>query len=246
MHFVGLDLAWGEQNQTGVAVVDADGRLGARRCRRRTTPSILAAIAPYVEGDCLVAFDAPLMVNNPTGQRPARDGAQPRLREVRGRRAPREHRQARIRRHPARRPARRGARTWTWIPQSRSTATGHRGLPACGDGRAVRTRPDTEVQDAGAVRAIAQRELLRLMTLIEGLDDATPPLRVNRNDGWVELRKRVEAATQAGAARPRRGSRRRGDLRLHRRCTGITGPTTSPSTATSKTATSSPRPCRPI
>ena len=27
MYFVGLDLAWGEKNQTGVAVIDSDGRL---------------------------------------------------------------------------------------------------------------------------------------------------------------------------------------------------------------------------
>jgi predicted RNase H-like nuclease len=41
-----------------------------------------------------------------------------------------------------------------------------------------------------------QRELLKLMTFIEGLDDATPRLRANRNVAWVELRKRVEAATR--------------------------------------------------
>ena len=34
------------------------------------------------------------------------------------------------------------------------------------------------------------------MTLIEGLDNATPRLRVNRSVAWVELRKRVEAATR--------------------------------------------------
>ena len=34
------------------------------------------------------------------------------------------------------------------------------------------------------------------MTLIEGLDKATPRLRVNHNVAWVELRKRVEAATR--------------------------------------------------
>ena len=39
-------------------------------------------------------------------------------------------------------------------------------------------------------------ELLRLMTLIEGLDKATPRLRVNHNVSWVELRKRIEAATR--------------------------------------------------
>jgi predicted RNase H-like nuclease len=34
------------------------------------------------------------------------------------------------------------------------------------------------------------------MTLIEGLDDATPRLRANRSVGWVELRRRVEGATK--------------------------------------------------
>ena len=34
------------------------------------------------------------------------------------------------------------------------------------------------------------------MTFIEGLDDATPRLRPNRSGAWVELRKRVEAATK--------------------------------------------------
>src|ERR1700689_5396833 len=44
MHFVGLDLSWGEKNNTGIAVVDSD--------------------------DCLVAIDAPLIVRNPSGARP--------------------------------------------------------------------------------------------------------------------------------------------------------------------------------
>jgi predicted RNase H-like nuclease len=42
------------------------------------------------------------------------------------------------------------------------------------------------------------RELLRLMTLIEGLDGASPRLRANRSVAWVELRRRVEAATRPG------------------------------------------------
>ncbi|HXO56549.1 MAG TPA: DUF429 domain-containing protein, partial [Mycobacterium sp.] len=41
-----------------------------------------------------------------------------------------------------------------------------------------------------------RHELLHLMTLIEGLDKASPRLRVNHNVSWVELRKRVEAATR--------------------------------------------------
>lgn len=43
-----------------------------------------------------------------------------------------------------------------------------------------------------------KRDLLALMTHLEELDAATPRLRVNRNITWVELRKRVEAATRAG------------------------------------------------
>jgi len=34
------------------------------------------------------------------------------------------------------------------------------------------------------------------MTLIEGLDKATPRLRVNHNVAWVELRNRIAAATR--------------------------------------------------
>lgn len=70
MYFVGVDLAWAGRNPTGVAVVDPRGRLvhvGAVR----DDAAILASLRPYVRGDCVVAFDAPLVVTNPTGQRPA-------------------------------------------------------------------------------------------------------------------------------------------------------------------------------
>ena len=70
MYFAGVDLAWAGRNPTGVAVVDADGSLvhiGAVR----DDAAVLAALQPYVQGDCLVAFDAPLVVTNRTGQRPA-------------------------------------------------------------------------------------------------------------------------------------------------------------------------------
>ena len=70
VYFVGVDLAWGVRNPTGVAVLDMAGRLvtvGAAR----DDADVLAAVRPYTRGDCLVAFDAPLVVTNPTGQRPA-------------------------------------------------------------------------------------------------------------------------------------------------------------------------------
>src|SRR6195952_445072 len=69
MHFVGVDLAWGERSPTGLAVLDADGHL-VHLSAQTTDDTIVAALAPYVESRCLVAIDAPLVVANPTGNRP--------------------------------------------------------------------------------------------------------------------------------------------------------------------------------
>ncbi|HWJ65566.1 MAG TPA: DUF429 domain-containing protein [Nocardioides sp.] len=70
MHYVGIDLAWGERNPTGLAVLDADGRL-VHVSAAQTDDQVAAALSSYVEGACLVAIDAPLIVRNPTGNRPA-------------------------------------------------------------------------------------------------------------------------------------------------------------------------------
>ncbi len=69
-HLVGIDLAWGEQKPTGIAVLDSAGRL-VEVTTVRTDEEIVAAVTPYVDGACLVALDAPLVVVNPTGNRPA-------------------------------------------------------------------------------------------------------------------------------------------------------------------------------
>ncbi|OBK74496.1 DUF429 domain-containing protein [Mycobacterium sp. 1274761.0] len=193
MHFVGLDLAWGEKNQTGVAAIDSDGRLlhvGAAR----DDDEIVAAIAPFTGGDCVVAFDAPLIVNNQTGHRPAetalnRDfakfdaGARPAFAE---------------------RPELVNPRA------ARLAAAMDLDIdPASGAGRrAIEVYPhpatvvlfelDKILKYKRGPFGDRQRELLKLMTLIEGLDDATPRLRANRSVSWVELRRRVEAATKPG------------------------------------------------
>src|SRR6201993_1883199 len=70
MFFAGVDLAWAGSNPTGVAVIDPDGNLASAGAAR-DDDEILTALRPYVRGDCLVAFDAPLVVTNSTGQRPA-------------------------------------------------------------------------------------------------------------------------------------------------------------------------------
>lgn len=193
MHFVGLDLAWGEKNQTGVAVIDGDGRLlhvGAAH----DDDSIAAAIAPYVDGECLVAIDAPLIVKNPTGHRPAesqfnRDfqrfeaGARPAFTERPEFKHPRAARIA----------ERLG------LDMDPSSGSPRRAIE-------VYPHPATVVLfDLAKTLKYKrgpfeerQRELLRLMTLIEGLDEASPRLRANRSVAWVELRKRIEAATRPG------------------------------------------------
>ena len=67
---IGVDLAWGTKRPTGIAVLDDSGRL-VHLATVRTDEEILAALTPYAEGDCLVAIDAPLIVRNATGNRPA-------------------------------------------------------------------------------------------------------------------------------------------------------------------------------
>ncbi|WP_435747375.1 DUF429 domain-containing protein [Nocardioides sp. SYSU DS0663] len=70
MHHVGIDLAWGERQPTGLAVLDEAGAL-VHVSTVRTDDEVVEALAPYVEGPCLVAIDAPLVVRNETGSRPA-------------------------------------------------------------------------------------------------------------------------------------------------------------------------------
>jgi predicted RNase H-like nuclease len=193
MHFVGLDLAWGEKNHTGVAVVDSDGRL-LHIGIARDDASIEDAAAPYVSDDCLVAIDAPLIVKNPTGYRPCEAalnhdfqrfeaGARPAYTEKPEFNNPRGSRIA-------------TALTLDVDPASSATR------------RAIEVYPHpATIALFGLEKTLKykrgafedrQRELLHLMTLIEGLDKATPRLRVNHNVSWVELRKRVAHATRPG------------------------------------------------
>ncbi|OKH81712.1 GTP pyrophosphokinase [Mycobacterium sp. SWH-M3] len=193
MHFVGLDLAWGEKNQTGVAAIDSDGRVlhvGAAL----DDDEIAAAVKPYVSGDCLVAIDAPLIVKNPSGYRPCeralnRDfqrfdaGARPAFTERPEFKHPRAERIASI----------------LGLDVDPASSSGRRAIE-------VYPHPATVVlfgldktlkYKRGAFED-RQRELLKLMTHVEDLDRATPRLRANRNVSWVELRRRIEAATRPG------------------------------------------------
>jgi predicted RNase H-like nuclease/ppGpp synthetase/RelA/SpoT-type nucleotidyltranferase len=68
--YLGIDLAWAEKNPTGVAVLD-DDRVLRHVSAVRTDDEIAAAVAPYAGGRVLAGIDAPLVVVNESGSRPA-------------------------------------------------------------------------------------------------------------------------------------------------------------------------------
>ncbi len=193
MHFVGLDLAWGQRKPTGIAVVDDTGRL-VYAGTATDNASIRAAVAPYVQDDCLVAVDAPLIVTNPTGQRPA----ERQLNADFGRFQAGAH------------PANTGKPEFADTPRGARIADDldldldpHSTAPR----RAIEVYPHpatialfrlgrTLKYKAKPGRSFAQlrAELLRLMEHIEGLAQATPPLRVIDSGDWAQLREIVENA----------------------------------------------------
>jgi predicted RNase H-like nuclease len=194
MHFVGLDLAWGEKKQTGVAAIASDGRLLVVGLAQDDA-SIIDAIAPYIGDDCLVAIDAPLIVTNQSGYRPAETTFN------------RDFQKFDAGAYPA------NTGNPLFNPPRAAVLAEALGLnmdPASGaDRRAIEVYPhpasvvlfelDKTLKyknKQGRTFDERQRELLKLMTLIEGLDHASPRLRVNHNMNWVALRKRVEAATR--------------------------------------------------
>ena len=191
MHFVGLDLAWGEKKQTGVAAVDSDGRL-LHVGIAQDDASIIDAVGPFTGDDCLVAIDAPLIVNNAGGYRPAEAEYNRDFQKFDAGAYPANTT------NPLFNPPR-GAMLATTLgldmdPGSNANRRAIEGYP----------HPATVVL-FGLEKTLKykkgsfderQRELLKLMTLIEGLDNETPRLRVNRSVAWVELRRRVEAATK--------------------------------------------------
>lgn len=67
--YVGIDLAWGSRNRTGLAVCDHSGRLVASGIAR-TDEQIDAWLEEYAARPVVIAIDAPLVVPNLTGQRP--------------------------------------------------------------------------------------------------------------------------------------------------------------------------------
>jgi predicted RNase H-like nuclease len=67
--YFGVDLAWGQRNRTGLAVLDGAGRL-LESASVRTDDEIMEFVGRHAVGTLVAAVDAPLVVPNETGRRP--------------------------------------------------------------------------------------------------------------------------------------------------------------------------------
>jgi len=200
MYFVGVDLAWGEKGSTGVAALDDQGRL-VHVSAAQADEAIVAALAPYTQGDCLIAIDAPLVVVNPTGNRPG---------------------EAALNRDFARfdagaHPANTGKREFAGTPRGArvSQALGLDMDPSStSPRRAIEVYPHPATvalfrlgrtlkykQRSGRPLVQLRSELLRLIELLSGLRNSPVPLLVDGHEPWKQLVRQVESATRKSELR---------------------------------------------
>jgi predicted RNase H-like nuclease/ppGpp synthetase/RelA/SpoT-type nucleotidyltranferase len=195
MYFVGVDLAWGEKKPTGVAVLDSEGRL-VHLSAETDDPSIVRALTRYVDGACLVALDAPLVVGNATGNRPAEAalnkdfarfdaGAHPtntaKPEFAQGPRAARLAIELGLDLDPGSSAARRAIEVY---PHPATVA-----LFRLGRTLKYKNKP-------GRSLVQLRDELLTLTRLLEGLRDAPLPLLLGDDEGWRALVGQVRSAAR--------------------------------------------------
>ncbi len=205
MFHIGVDLAWGARRPTGLAVLDDAGRL-VHVSAAGSDEEILTALTPYTGGECLVAIDAPLIVRNPTGNRPAEAALN------------RDFARFDAGAHPAN----------TGKPEFSDTPRGARLCQALGldlNPRSGRSRRAIEVYPHPATVALfrlgrtlkyknkpgrdlesLRGELLVLMGLLEGLSEVEPPMHLGDPSGgnggaWIGLRHQVASATRKSELR---------------------------------------------
>ena len=184
--FLGIDLAWGQKQPTGLAVLDADARL-LLLAAVRTDEEIAESLSPFVAGPCLAGIDAPLVVTNATGSRPAEQALS------------RDFRRFEAGTHPSN-------------TGKSEFASGTRGARVCKLLGLEIHRTGVEVYPHAATIALfgldktlkyknkqgrdlplLQSELLRLMDLVEGV--------VSTDEVWATLRAAVVGATRKSQLR---------------------------------------------
>ena len=194
MHFVGLDLAWGEVKPTGVAALDDAGRL-VHLSAQTDDDSVAAALRPYVAGDCLVAVDAPLVVDNETGNRPGEAALNRDFARFDAGAHPANTGRSEFAQQP--RGARLAARLGLDIePSSRSRRRAVEVYPHAATVALFRLGRTLKYKNKpGRTLAQLRSELLTLVDLLERLADADVPMVVTGEPRWRSL---VEAVRSAG------------------------------------------------
>ena len=200
MFFVGIDLAWGERKPTGLAVLDERGRLLSLGVAR-IDEEIESALADYLRGECLVAMDAPLVVTNPTGNRPAEAALN---RDFAGFQA-------------GAHPSNTGKPEFAGVPRAARLA---KRLGLDFDPESAQPRRAIEVYPHPAMVALfglpvtlkyknkpgrtlesLRSEMLRLLGYLEGLTQADPPLVLSESAAWRELAAGVARAVRKSELR---------------------------------------------
>ncbi|MGH3330538.1 MAG: DUF429 domain-containing protein [Nocardioidaceae bacterium] len=195
MHFVGVDLAWGREKPSGIAVLDADGHL-LHLSSQGDDEAIVATLKPYIDGDCLVAIDAPLVVENAAGNRPCEAALNRDFARYDAGAHPSNTRRREFVDGP------RGALLATTLdldmdPSSSSRRRAIEVYPHPATvalfrlGRTLKYKHRT-----GRPLSQLRSELLRLMWLLEGLKNSPLPLHVDDHEEWRALVAQVESAAR--------------------------------------------------
>jgi predicted RNase H-like nuclease len=196
VRLLGVDLAWGSRARTGLAALDARGRLLDLR-DVRSDEEIVDWVSAWAPGSCVVGIDAPVVVRNPTG---ARD-----CERLVTRYFGRHHAGA----YPANtgNPAFAGGSTRALRLADRLSLDVDPRSGAARRALEVFPHPATVAllglpsvlrykHKAGRDIALLSRETALLLGLLEGLADGDPPLLVRDQPGWTEVRSAVGSATR--------------------------------------------------
>jgi predicted RNase H-like nuclease/ppGpp synthetase/RelA/SpoT-type nucleotidyltranferase len=184
--YLGIDLAWGEQNATGVAVLDAACRL-LHVSRVRTDDEIEAAVAPYAGNGLVAGIDAPLVVTNPTGSRPAERALSADFRKFHAGTHPSNTAKPEF--ADGTRGARVAERLGLVVHETALEVYPHAALIALFDLERILTYKDKRGRDLEHLRS----EMLRLLGLVERV--------VTPDEAWSGLRETVVGATRKSQLR---------------------------------------------
>lgn len=200
MYYVGVDLAWGSRSPTGVAVLDGSGVL-VHVGVAGDDADVLGQLAPFVAGACVVAIDAPLVVTNPTGNRPCEAALN------------RDFRRFEAGAHPANTglawfaDGGRGGRLCAALdldvdPWSASPRRAMEVYPHAAAVALFRLDKTLKYKDKpGRSVDLLRSELLRLIGFLEGLRGETPDLELAGDPGWAALKESVTNAVRKAELR---------------------------------------------